>query len=277
VRRTLALRCETLLNVSVRGAHSIQAGLEQSSTPLRVVSRRADSRLGEACYNGGMSSESDKVVFNAFDPQGEVDRSCRNLPHWFQSNVAIFLTFRTADSMPREVVERWEKEQKEWLLRHGLGTTLLADLAQLPQPVQSDFRRFRDRLWHGSLDNCHGACLLRQPKLAKIVGDALRYFDGNRYDLDSFVIMPNHVHLLVQFRPPTTLKAQAQSWLRFSAREINKQLGRSGTFWQSEPFDHLVRSSEQFEYLQRYITDNPKKANLREGEYLYWSRVTRPE
>jgi len=223
------------------------------------------------------SSDSDKVVFNAFDPQSEVERTCRNLPHWFQSGVATFLTFRTADSMPREVIERWEEEQKKWLCQHGLDTTLVAgtsSLAHLPVPVQLEFRRMRDRLWHWSLDSCHGECLLRQPELARIVGDVLRYFDGDRYDLDSFIIMPNHVHLLVQFRLPTTLRSQTQSWLRYSAREINKLLGRSGTFWQSEPFDHLIRSPEQFEYLQRYLAENPQKANLREGEYLFWTRET---
>ena len=234
---------------------------------------------GAACYNGRMSSDSEKnLVFNAFDPQSEVHRTSRNLPHWFQQGVAIFLTFRTCDSMPSEVIERWKEEQKAWLLQHGMKPTLPVDstlIAELPFPSQKEFRRLRDRLWHRSLDSCHGDCLLRQPKLARIVGDALRYFDGDRYDLDSFIVMPNHVHLLVQFRPPTTLKDQAQSWLRYSAREINKQLGKSGTFWQSEPFDHLVRSPEQFEYLQRYIAENPKKANLQADEFLYWTRTTR--
>jgi len=226
-----------------------------------------------------MSSDSEKnLVFNTFDPQSEVQRSSRNLPHWFQQGVAVFLTFRTADSMPSEVIERWKEEQKVWLLQHGLKPALVADptlLAKLPLQVQSEFRRLRDRSWHRSLDNCHGACLLRQPKLARIVGDALRYFDGDRYDLDSFIIMPNHVHLLVQFRPPTTLKTQTQSWLRYSAREINRHFGRHGVFWQSEPFDHLIRSPEQFEYLQRYIAENPKKANLPADDSLYWTRVAR--
>ncbi|MCC7423890.1 MAG: transposase [Planctomycetaceae bacterium] len=103
------------------------------------------------------------------------------------------------------------------------------------------------------------------------MADALQHFDGRRYDMDSFVVMPNHVHLLVQFRPPTTLRGQTKSWLRFTALEINARLGRTGHFWQSEPFDHLVRSAEQFEYLRRYIEENPAKASLRAGEFIYWS------
>jgi putative transposase len=84
--------------------------------------------------------------------------------------------------------------------------------------------------------------------------------------------MPNHVHVLAQFRPPTMMRKQLESWLHFSATQINRRLGQSGRFWQSEPFDHLVRSAEQFEYLQRYIRENPAKAKLRAGEFLYWSR-----
>jgi REP element-mobilizing transposase RayT len=72
---------------------------------------------------------------------------------------------------------------------------------------------------------------LRDRTNARIVGDALQHFDGVRYDLDSFVVMPNHVHLLVQFRATFTLKAQSESWLRYSARKITNAWGdaaRSG-------------------------------------------------
>src|SRR5690606_28274133 len=117
----------------------------------------------------------------------------------------------------------------------------------------------------------HGECVLKRPTLATIVADTLKYFDGDRYDLDCLVVMPNHVQLLVQFRQGTTLGEQTKIWLRYSARLINDQLGRNGKFWQSEPFDHLIRSAEQFEYVRRYIAHNPAKANLRQGEFLYWS------
>jgi hypothetical protein len=76
-------------------------------------------------------------------------------------------------------------------------------------------------------------------------------------------------------RASISLASQTESWLRFTAREINKRLARHGAFWQSEPFDHLVRSAEQFVYLKGYIAHNPQKANLQKGEYLYWTRVAR--
>jgi putative transposase len=220
------------------------------------------------------ASQPRELIFGTFDPKADVDRTVRCLPHWFQPGVAVFLTFRTADSMPWHVIDRWQKEQEHWLLQRGLAASTAIDsrqLMNLPQAVQTEFRRLRDRLWHRSLDDCHGACVLRRPELARIVGDALLYFNGERYDLDSFIVMPNHVHVLVQFRPLVTLSTQTESWLRYTARRINERLGRRGAFWQSEPFDHLVRSGDQFEYLQRYIAGNPQKANLRTGEYLYWS------
>lgn len=86
--------------------------------------------------------------------------------------------------------------------------------------------------------------------------------------------MPNHVHAIVQFLAGATLATVSQTWLRFTARSINKVTGESGAFWQPEPFDHLIRSLEQFDYLHRYTAENPQKANLRPGEYRYWERPT---
>jgi len=220
-------------------------------------------------------SERSEPIFRSFDPEADVEYSARNLPHWFQPGVAVFITFRTADSLPKEVLELWRRELLDWLRRHDLPTELAFDAAGLEAvelPLWHEFQRLRNRLWQQKLDECHGACVLKQPELASEAARSLHHFDGERYDLDSFVVMPNHVHVLVQFRPPTTMRKQLESWLHFSATQINRRLGQSGRFWQSEPFDHLVRSAEQFEYLQRYIRENPAKARLRAKEFLYWSR-----
>ncbi len=143
---------------------------------------------------------------------------------------------------------------------------------QLSPLQQRDYKRLSDRLFHRSLDECYGACWLRRPPLANIVGDAIKFYDSKKYDLDRFVIMPNHVHAIVQFRPDADLKTVSESWMRYTARQINRVNSETGAFWQPEPFDHIIRSSEQFLYLQDYIADNPRKANLKEGEYLYWER-----
>jgi type I restriction enzyme R subunit len=104
------------------------------------------------------------------------------------------------------------------------------------------------------------------------VAENLHHFDGQRYHLGDFVVMPNHVHLIVCLIGTTDLEAQWYSWKRFTAGRINEILGRRGRFWHEECFDHLVRSPEQFDYFRRYIADNPKAAGLRERESLYWRR-----
>jgi putative transposase len=84
--------------------------------------------------------------------------------------------------------------------------------------------------------------------------------------------MPNHVHVLAAFADDDALLATSASWKRFTALELNRQLSRRGMFWQVEQFDHLVRSLEQFEYLRKYIAENPKKARLKPGSYRWYSK-----
>ena len=80
--------------------------------------------------------------------------------------------------------------------------------------------------------------------------------------MGDFIVMPNHVHLLAAFAAADAMKVQCDSWLHYTAFQINKATGKMGKFWQQEPFDHLVRSLEQYEYLRQYIADNPHKAGL---------------
>ena len=216
-----------------------------------------------------------KPVFGLFDPSAETDRSERDLPHWFQPEVAVFVTFRTADSLPKSALARMQAEVRDWLLRHGIPfppNLPLPDAGEVTANLRQQYRQLKNRLFQWELDSCHGECLLREQKYSKIVMQSLRHFDGVRYDLDCAVVMPNHVHALVQFRPPTTCKKQCRSWLTYTARILNQQLGRSGPFWQSEAFDHLVRTVEQFEFLQRYIRQNGPQAKLNPGEYHFWKR-----
>jgi REP-associated tyrosine transposase len=114
---------------------------------------------------------------------------------------------------------------------------------------------------------------LARPELSYIVAQSLLHFDGERYDLTDFVVMPNHVHLLVAFRGEDMLLKQCRSWKRFTSRQIQDVLGRRGPFWQVEQFDHLVRSEEEFKQYREYIADNPRKARLRSGTYRVYSKT----
>ena len=225
-----------------------------------------------------------RIVFNSLDLEAEIDISQRNLPHWFQVGAATFVTFRTADSIPKSVLLRWQRELVEWLKLRNLPCDL-ADSIFSPSETDRarlldllgirhyrEFKRLSDRIFHQSLDECHGVCLLRAPSVAKIVAEAVLHYVDEKYNLDNFIVMPNHVHAIVQFRVGANLDTVSQSWMRYSARRINQLLKREGHVWQAEPFDHIIRSPEQFHYLHNYIADNPQKANLPSSDYHYWSR-----
>ena len=113
---------------------------------------------------------------------------------------------------------------------------------------------------------------MKDSRVAPIVAEALAHFDGSRYVLHAYAVMPNHVHLLVQFPSDSGMKSQCESWKRFTATKINKVLARTGYFWQGESFDHLVRSEEQYAHLLDYIAGNPRKAGLLAGEYVYYRK-----
>ena len=117
------------------------------------------------------------------------------------------------------------------------------------------FRRCREVF----LDSCHGRCPFRRPELAQIVADALLHFDGDRYRMGDFVVMPNHVHLLAAFPSDAAMAKQCDSWRHYTAVQINRILGVKGKLWQQEPFDHLVRSPEQYEHFRQYIARIPKR------------------
>jgi REP element-mobilizing transposase RayT len=88
----------------------------------------------------------------------------------------------------------------------------------------------------------------------------LNYHDGSVYALDAFVIMPNHVHALVCPQGDAELNAITKTWKTVSAHRVNRLLGRSGTLWQHESWDHIVRSPEHLDGYRRYIEANPGKA-----------------
>ena len=145
-------------------------------------------------------------------------------------------------------------------------------LGRMPM-LEREFNLLFTREFMQYLDRGLGACVLRRPEAAQIVADSFLHFDGVRYWMSDFVVMPNHVHALFCLLGDREIEAQCYSWKKFTAERINKFLGKKGRFWQEESFDHLVRSAEQFEYLRKYIAENPLKAGLRAGEFILYSRM----
>ena len=213
------------------------------------------------------------MPFQFFERDEGWDIVERRLPHWDQPGTLVFITFRTCDSLPAKVVRVWYAERDRWLRSHGIdpeASDWRMAVDRLDKPIRREFRRRLDSHSHDQLDRCHGACVLRRPDLSKIVADSLLHFDGDRYWLTDFVVMPNHVHVLAAFASEAGMLRQCESWKRFTARKINSTLGQTGRFWQQDAFDHLVRSERQFQYLRDYIANNPKKAKLNPGEYRHY-------
>ena len=169
--------------------------------------------------------------------------SRRGLPHWEAGETPQSITFRLADSLPREVIERLAQAR--------------AAASQAGETPALQRERFESLL-----DSGHGECLLARPELAEIVENALLHFDGTRYRLHAWCIMPNHVHVLATPLHGFSLSSIVHSWKSFTAKAINAALGRSGPVWFEEYFDRAIRNAEHFAAAQAYIEANPVKAGL---------------
>src|SRR5256886_5116906 len=214
---------------------------------------------GVSPAEAGNALEVSVPQFRAIDPRDEIVRRRRNLPHWEQKDATYFTTFRLADAVPQDVLRQWKEELKTWRKFH-------------PEPwdekTAAEYRKRFLQVREDWLDQSHGSCVLRDAKLAQVVAEALQFFDGQRYHLDAFVVMPNHVHVLVQPLPGHPLNEIVRSWKSYTARQINKALDRSGTLWMQESFDRVVRDWDSLVRCRAYVARNPEKARLRSNEFI---------
>jgi REP element-mobilizing transposase RayT len=166
-----------------------------------------------------------------------------------------------ADAVPQNLRAEWEEQRGIWLGLHPEPWT-----AEIEREYHKRFSSAIER-W---LDAGHGSCLLRRPDCAKLVAETLRHFDGERLVLISSIVMPNHVHALFVQNAEHPLEKLMRSWKTFSARNINKLLGHSGSLWQRDYFDRLVRDENHFANCVRHVRRNPEKARLAEDEYILY-------
>lgn len=159
------------------------------------------------------------------------------LPHWDKPGAMQMLTFRLADAMPASRRQEWE---------------LLLRIA--------DARERRTKL-EAYLDRGCGECQLRDPRCAAAVEAVLLRYDGERYRLLAWVIMPNHAHVLVELWT-VPLGRLCQAWKGAGANAVNRILGRKGELWQADYWDRHIRDEEHFRKAWRYIESNPVKAGL---------------
>lgn len=173
----------------------------------------------------------------------------KNLPHWNQDNCVQFVTFRLADSLPQSRLREFVQLRKEWLKNHPLPWD---------KQTQSDYARIFGQRVCKWLDANYGTCLLKDVRARQIVEQTLLRYHGVRYTLHAYVIMPNHVHVLLSLQSDADIRQTVSGWKRFSAREINRLYARRGLLWERESFDHLVRNATYFEHKLQYILQNPR-------------------
>jgi REP element-mobilizing transposase RayT len=162
-----------------------------------------------------------------------------SLPHIFKDGCTYFVTFCLEDVVP---IRRDERARS------------LHDTEPEPEQLARSF----------DVAAGAGACILKDPELAGFVEETLLHFQGERYALSSWCVMPNHVHAVATPLDHRTLSKIIQTWKSFSAHRINKRLARTGPVWQRESFDHLVRNEQSFEKFVSYTEANPVVAGLAE-------------
>ncbi|MEX0716054.1 MAG: transposase [Planctomycetaceae bacterium] len=186
----------------------------------------------------------------------------RTLPHWRQDGATYFVTFRLHDSLPQSKLRELREFKREW---HRRRSASHSDDALARETMR------RVERW---LDKGMGSCMLRSADVSARVAEVLVEHDGADCELGCFVVMPNHVHAVL--RPLTPAELPLEAVLKrikgASACEVNALLSRSGTFWQHETFDRIVRDAEHLWRVIQYIGRNPELAGLRSGEYRLWIR-----
>lgn len=184
------------------------------------------------------------------------------LPHYESTLLHQSITFRLADSLPQSKLKELEQE-----------------LTAYPEDLQDIERRKRIETW---LDAGMGCCALRHPRVAELMMETLLKFDGVRYWLCAWCVMPNHVHVLM--RPEKPLSHTIQSWKSYTGRWAlahNAELGLGvpgKAFWMREYWDRYIRDERHFRNVLDYIHENPVKAGLcGRPEEWKWSSAYRAD
>ena len=185
-----------------------------------------------------------------YDTQASCPSIRRRLFHCDISGAYQVITYRLGDSLPAVVLSSCRE--------HG---RLAHEKTQRRKQIEK------------YLDAGYGSCILKIPAVASIVIDSWQYFHNEHYELIAYVVMPNHVHLLVKTYPDYPLRNIVHSWKSYTAKEINKCIshGRDAhapgflhksEVWQANYWDRLIRHEKHFNSMINYIHENPVKAGL---------------
>jgi len=177
------------------------------------------------------------------------------LPHWRQEGATYFVTFRLGDSLPQSKLRELRSLRAEWERRHPPPRSR-QDLEQISRQIFTRFERW--------LDQGFGSCLLKTAGFAAKVVEQLEAEDGGNCELGCYVVMPNHVHAIVRPLRPRERPLQdiVGAMKGASACGINQARGASGSLWQRDSYDRIIRDEEHLYRIIQYIGRNPARSGL---------------
>lgn len=205
----------------------------------------------------------------------------RRLPHYQPIGYTYFITFRLANSLPKQKIIELINE-KEKFLNVIAGYKNEKKKAETYHTFQKEyFLKYEDLLDSPQ----SGPLFIKREEVAQIIVEAIHYREDKEYSLLGFTIMANHVHLL--FRPiiegenpnedhvnPYHVTKILQSLKSNTARKINKVLQKNGQLWHNESYDHVVRDEKELREIANYILNNPVKAGLVDDLFKYkWTYI----
>ena len=181
-----------------------------------------------------------------------------HMPHWNVDGAIYHVSFRLADSVPREKLQEWQVARLDFRRRRQAGEPMTAeDVRELKRLYSANIEKY--------LDSGHGSCILRSDGALAVVRATLRHGDGADYLLHAYGIMPNHVHVGLALRPGETLSRIVQAWKSVSSHRINRLIGRMGPVWQVDYYNHVIRTAEEYLAQMDYIARNDGVEGWRRG------------
>ncbi|PWK26652.1 transposase IS200 family protein [Arcicella aurantiaca] len=187
----------------------------------------------------------------------------RNLPHFQQNGATYFITTRLYGSLPKDVIIKISKDNAEKISAIKLSNKNDSEKELL---IDEQHRRYFGLFDKYLESNPNGNHWLKNENVAKIIMDALHFRDGKQYELICYTIMSNHIHLVFTvLNEDINLYTILQRLKQFTASQANKILNKTGSFWQEESYDRVVRNEGELTRIISYVLNNPVKIGLVEN------------
>jgi len=197
-------------------------------------------------------------------------RQGARLPHWTREGSSYAVTFRLDDSLPKAVAESWRFERQD----------IIHTAKKMGRLLTTYEEKRLEKLFSEKVEKCldegRGKSWMRDDRIAKVVADALGFFNATRYRLVAWCVMPNHVHVALEPIGGRELPEILHSWKSYTAKQINKILGADGPLWETEYYDHLIRDEKDLLAQIQYVVANPRRAGLKDWKWVGVARASRP-